>query len=248
MGLDFLDVTYRLEKAHGIHLSQDDFLSIYRDSDIEVGDLYELVLKKMHLRDVGRYDLGLNRRLWLEVQQALHVATDVPHEQIELGMPLAALLPRERRRADWDAFRAACPHRVRELEYPRAVFIAGSLLALATVAIEQLHLWQRNVVKWLWPLLGILGLWMIVETYLKVLAICAPLRVRFPSGMTTVKDLCRMVLATNYAEICSTSEIPIDERTCEVWTELVEQLVQALGVSAEQITFRTRLVRDLGME
>ncbi len=113
---------------------------------------------------------------------------------------------------------------------------------------EQFHIWQIPGAKWLWPLLGFLAIWMLVETYAKVLSALAPLRKSFPSGMVTVKDLCRYVLGANYVDFSRDIAIPFDERCLAVWEQLMQILVDTLGVDAEAVTFRARLVRDLGME
>jgi hypothetical protein len=65
--------------------------------------------------------------------------------------------------------------------------------------------------------------------------------------MRTVKDLCRAVLATNCEDLGRDAGIPLDERAIAVWRELTGVLVESLGVDAERVTFRSRLVRDLGM-
>jgi hypothetical protein len=122
------------------------------------------------------------------------------------------------------------------------------LLAVAMALFEQLQIWQIAGVQWLWPLLGLLALWMLAETYAKMLSILSPLRNRFSLGMTTVKDLCRAVLATNYADFCGHAEIPLDDRAVVVWEKLTAILVDALGVDADEVTFRSRLVKDLAME
>jgi len=61
------------------------------------------------------------------------------------------------------------------------------------------QIWQVPGAQWLWPALGLLGVWTLVETYVKMLAILRPWRIRFPSGIATVKDLCRAVLAANWS-------------------------------------------------
>jgi len=220
MGLDLADITFRMEKAFDVDISQDDLEAIARDQDIVVGDLYELVLRKLHLRDVGRYDIRLNRALWIELQAVIHSVTETPLDRIELGTPLETLFPRETRRTTWDALREASPDRIRKLDYPRIVRMVGFPLAAGTAFVELFQIWQVPGVKWLWPLLGFLGIWMLVETYAKVMWVLAPLRSRFPSGMITVKDLCRIVLATNYRDICRRAEIPHDERGLAVWQQL----------------------------
>ncbi len=247
MGLDLLDITFRIEHKFDVDLSREDLAALVRDRDIIVGDLYDLVLKKLHLRDVARYDVRLSYALWTELRDVIHSVTKVPLDRIELKTPLEALFPRKTRRATWEALREASPYRIRKLDYPRVVRTVGFVLAAVMALIEQLQIWQVPGVKWLWPLLGLLGVWMLIETYTKVLSLLSPLRKRFPSGMTTVKDLCRAVLATNYADICRSDEIPSEKRCLAVWQQLTEILVDGLGVDADEITFRSRLVRDLAM-
>jgi hypothetical protein len=69
MGLDLMDITFRMEEAFKIEVSKDDIFGLVRGQDIIVGDLYELVLKKLHLRDVGRHSVRLNEQLWSQMQQ-----------------------------------------------------------------------------------------------------------------------------------------------------------------------------------
>ncbi len=95
VGVDFLDIGFRIEREFCVSVSKDDWTSLVRDNDITVGDLYGLILQKLHLEDIGRHDLGLNFRLWSEMQSVLHSVTAVPREQIELNSPLEALFPRD---------------------------------------------------------------------------------------------------------------------------------------------------------
>jgi acyl carrier protein len=246
MGLDLLDITFRVEKVFRIKVSREELFDLERNQDIVVGDLYELILKKLHLRDSVRHSVRSNECLWSQMQSALHSATGSPLEQIELGLPLKKLFPRETRRTRWEALRNHCLYRIRELDYPQFVRVAGFLLAALVVLIEQFQIWQLPGARWLWPLLGLIAIWMVGETYLKVLSVCAPLRTRFPSGMATVKDLCRSVLAANYADISSAAEVLSDDRSAAVWEQLVEILAEALGVDSAEVTFRSRLFGDLG--
>ncbi len=84
MGLDVMDVAFRVEKEFEVSISTDEMQSLVRDRDILVGDLYDLILKKLHLRDVGRYDFGLNYALWEELQAVIHNAAEVPLDRVEL--------------------------------------------------------------------------------------------------------------------------------------------------------------------
>lgn len=246
MGLDFLDVAFRIERAFKIDISLDEFRALIKDNDIAVVDLYEFILTKLHLRDVGRLSLRVNQYLWDEMQHALHVSTEMPLEQIHLGLRLDTLFPRENRRDLWNSLREVCPYRIRELDYPRVVRRACLVMALAVVAIEQLHIWQIPGAKWFWHVLTVVAVWMVYETYAKMLSICAKLRVSFPAGMKTVKDLCRNVMSLNYTDICEGSALVLDEHSVVVWEQLVEILAQAIGVEPAEVTLHSRVFRDLG--
>ncbi|HEX5445338.1 MAG TPA: hypothetical protein VFW87_16050 [Pirellulales bacterium] len=245
MGLELLDILFRIEQTFHIDVSKEEIFDLTRNNDIIVGDLYEFILQKLHLRDFGRYDVRLNEGLWLEMQSVLQAASGAPLEQIELGLALEVLFPRETRRAQWNALREICPYKIRELDYSRFIRVCGFLLAAGVVVVEHGQIWQIPGAKWFWPFLGLFGVWMVSETYLKVLSVFAPLRNCFPKRMRTVKDLCRNVLSANYAEICKTSASALDERCSAVWEHLVEILVDSLGVEPGEVTFRSRLIADL---
>ena len=111
MGLDLVDIAFCVEKAFGVSLSEDDLDALVSDRDILVGDLYDLILEKLHLRDVARHDFGLNHALWTEMQGVLCRVTQVPPDWIELKTRLATLFPRKTRCKTWEALRKACPFR-----------------------------------------------------------------------------------------------------------------------------------------
>jgi acyl carrier protein len=248
MGLDFVEVTMEIEDAFKISLGDDQFEGLINDRDILVGDLYEHILTKLHLRDVGRYSIRLNFDLWQEIRQLLSDVTGVPSHRIELKTPLETLFPRDTRTDVWERLHEASPYRIPKLDYPWIVRATAFAFTIAVVATEQFQLWQRGPgMGWLWPAAGLLGMWMFVETYAKVIAALRRYRTSFPKGMTTVKELCRTVMAANYADICHDAGLPLDDRCLEVWQKLTEILATTLDVDSDRITFKTRLFADLGM-
>lgn len=246
MGMDLLDINLQIEQHIGIGVSFDEMQSIMTDNDIVVGDLYELLLSKRQLHDAARNNIGVNYRFWKEMHGLLHSVTNAPRHEIELKTPLKQLFPRQTRSSQWEAFSVGCPYRVAKLDYPIVLRCIGFSLASAMVIIEQFPMWQWPALIWIWPLLGVIGLWMVSETYLKLLSICTPWRIAFPARMSTVKDLCRGILAVNYAEICADVDFPVDHRCLTVWQDLAEILVDVLGVDRDEIHFGSRLHRDLG--
>jgi acyl carrier protein len=257
MGMDFEEITMEIEEEFNISISEEDYQALERNRDIVVGDIFELVLHKLHLSDFARYDVGLNRSLWREIQATVHHATGVPLDQIELKTPLKTLFPKNTRRRTWTALRGASAYRIKELDYPRAVRNVGLSMAAVVILFEQFQIWQFPALRWFWPLLGIFGIWMFFETYAKLLAVLGRFRINFPVGMTTVKDICRAVVAANYAELCRDAQVEaepcqdveteLDGRSAEVWQKLTAIIADTVGVDAKEVTFSSRLVRDLGM-
>ncbi len=254
MGLDAVDIVFQIERSFGITVQRELLIDLAKDGEITVGDLYNLILSELGLQDLARNSFGVNMYVWTESRRALQSVTHVPLEEIELQTPLATLFPKRVRQFSWETLRRSFRYQIQDLDYPVYLRWIGLSLAAGMVAVDQLQLWQLPKAAWLWPILGLFGLWMVSETYLKVLSILSPLRNRLPSGMRTVKDFCRSVLAANYEQICQDYDRerqlrPISEPRChEVWNQLTGILVEVLGVDRAEITFRARLTRDLGMQ
>jgi hypothetical protein len=247
MGLDLVEITMSIEEELGVELVDDDFERLVRDRDIRVGDLYDLVLEKLELSDTVRNDFGINHGLWSDMHDVLHSVSALPRDQIELKTPLAVLFPTAERRRKWNELQAACRYRIASLDYPPTVRAIGFAIALAMVAVEQFQLWQIPALRVFWILLGVFGLWMVVETHAKMLDILRPFRNQLPSQLTTVKELCRAVLATNYEAVCERVDHSPHDRCVGVWRQLTDILVNTLGVDPVEVMFRARLVRDLRM-
>lgn len=248
MGLDLFDLTYRIEKELGVEISCDDLQTLTRQNDIVVGDLYALILKRLGLENDARYSLAVNRRVWQEVQASLAQVIGRPPTDIRLETPLDILFPPSARRTLWMQFRSQSPFEFPDLDYPRWVMAAGWGLAITAVGMEQLQLWQLRPAGWFWPLLGVLGLWTVWETHRKLLSGLARFRTVFPSRLRTVKDLCRAILAANlrHAALEAGGMPPVCESSIHIWEQLQDILSLVLGVERTQITFRSRLIRDLG--
>jgi len=186
--------------------------------------------------------------MWKEVRQLLQAVAECQASEIELKTALGTLFPKSSRYTDWKKLRAMSPYRIPDLDYPFAVRATGLALSLCMVLAETFHVWQVAGANWLWPMLGLLGIWMISETYLKLLPLFARWRYRFRGNMTTVKELCRIILASNYEKVSIDANMAYDGRCLRVWSELTEILVDTLGVDHDAITFRSGLVKDLGMD
>jgi len=247
MGLELLDVSMEIEESFGLQMEPGDFWSEDQLHIVTAGDLYECVLTKLQKRDQARNDLAINRQFWLSMQLVLHTATDIPQHEIQLCTPLQQLFPAAVRRERWNAVAAVCPWQLPALNYSPIVSFLGLSLSVAMVAFEQFQIWQIPGVNWLWPLLGLAGLWMFVETYAKLMSMFDFLKTCFPARLITVKDLCRAMFAANYRKICEQTRTSLAADNGRVWDRLALILEQVSGIDRANISFRSRLVQDLGL-
>ncbi len=103
---------------------------------------------------------------------------------MQLKTPLETLIPLETRRMAWEALRAAGPYRIATLDYPWAVRPIGLILAAAMALVEQFRIWQIPGAIWLWPILGLFGIWMFAEKFGKMMWILAAWRLRLEKPYT----------------------------------------------------------------
>jgi len=75
MGMDLYEITLEIEETFAIEVSNEEIEGLVRERDIVVGDLYEMILRKLHLQDLARYDFRMNYDLWIEMQRVLQVVT-----------------------------------------------------------------------------------------------------------------------------------------------------------------------------
>ncbi|MFO0978053.1 MAG: hypothetical protein U0996_16725 [Planctomycetaceae bacterium] len=78
MGIDLLDVSFRLERATGVAVSQSDWASLVKDGDILVGDLYSLLLCRLSK------DTDECCQLWLTVKDCLVNALGVDDREVTM--------------------------------------------------------------------------------------------------------------------------------------------------------------------
>jgi hypothetical protein len=69
MGMDLLEISLSAEEAFAIKIDASDFERLARDRDIVVGDLYVLILHKIHYRETVRTSVSLNFAVWEELQK-----------------------------------------------------------------------------------------------------------------------------------------------------------------------------------
>lgn len=248
MGLDLVEIKMQIEDRFEITLEEEDWFTAEGRVIETAGDLYVTILRKLIVWRSARQDIRLNFEIWEEIRDKLSVVTERPHESIRLWDSLQNLFPTSNRRERWQRLREMSDYRLPELEYPKWVPILGLLLALGMGILDLFHIWQIPGARWLWPLICLIGIWMMVETYTKFLSICARFRTRFPDRLQSVKDLCRHVIDKNYRNMQVQYTPPTSEFCRDVWDQMVEVFQEALGVDREEIKPESRLIADLGMQ
>lgn len=247
MGLDFMELKIEIEDRFEITFEEDDWISSNGLLIETAGDFYQTILRKLIVWKSARQDIRLNFEVWEAVRDKVADLTDRPHESIRLWDSLENLFPMSQRRELWQQFREVSDYPLSELEYPKWVPRLGLTLTLGMGFLDQFQVWQIPRVEWLWPILCIIGIWMMVETYTKFLSVCARFRTRFPDKLQTVKDLCRNLIDKNYRDMDVQYYPPTSEFCRDVWDEMVGIFQEVLGVDREEVKPESRLIADLGM-
>ena len=91
MGIDLLDVSFRLEKTTGVKLMADDWSALVVENDICVGDLYSLLICRLDLSHEIRTDIELNETVWHRVQAAVARISNKSPADITMEMTLCEL-------------------------------------------------------------------------------------------------------------------------------------------------------------
>jgi acyl carrier protein len=84
IGIDLLDISFRLERRFGVKVTHDDFMKLFieRESrDIVVGDLFALVHQRMPSGGIVDSEVDADV-LWLIFQSAISDTLGVDHEDI----------------------------------------------------------------------------------------------------------------------------------------------------------------------
>jgi acyl carrier protein len=263
MGLDLLDLVFRIERTFRVKLPTDEVvgprLARKRPADGKpppgedatdnalpypagtVGRLYFIILEQL-----SRYERPccLGGRVFYRMRRALAEVFGTPWEDVTPASRLEEVLPLRQRRENWqrlaEALDLPLPPLVRPVRLELALHLSGSACLLAGVLAALLTAAGRGPGS-VWIVLGLLAFnvlksrlaWFLTRSW----AVC------FPPSCPTVKGLIRTLLRTEYGQIVE------QERAwhqLEVWYALQAILVETLEVAPETVTLEAHLARDLG--
>ncbi len=259
MGLDSVDLVFRIRKNFDVELSPQDFQDPPAPGSkrptlrTTVGDLYEVVVSKRALLDLPPPENHLKEAAITDVCRTLAEVTEIPEEAIGLDDRLEEFLPRKGRRRMWRrmgrTLKVKLPPLVADRPWYRITWwlIFGGTFTATCVWL--VWLLRQSDDPWLSIMLSVpLGL----VSGLMVAAATAgvvmylpwwPLR-GIPRGMITIEHLAQFVLACNrkyYVELCGS------DSNEDIWPSLQAIVADVLDVDLGEVTKEADLIKDLGM-
>jgi acyl carrier protein len=237
MGLDLMDVVFRLERTFSIKIKRDDLAEVV--SDGTVASLYRLILRRLGPNERPRC---LGPPVFYHFRRAAADLFGTPSDVITPSSRLADVIPTRDRRRDWHRLREAIDLQLPALRRPpwlvvlmHAGLIASGLLGLLAYFV------LKPVGDPTWLALGTFGGIVLKSAAAYVLTL--PWAVCFPASCVTVKDLVKTVLRSDYGRVIQ------HERAwheLEVWYAFQDVFAEMLNIRVHQITADARLVEDLG--
>lgn len=242
MGIDFMDVSFRMEKVFRLELGKDFWEVIFEDAkrespdtpptDVTVGQIHRELIRR--LQGVGRFEdsaylveANLN-----EVQSKLKI--HFPNEVITPDTKFVVLHGRPLWREDWyklgDLFNVEMP----QIGWSRwtNIVIGTGVLVCASVFIGS------RFMDWPWTYPALFDI--LILTALITWRMNGEAK-RFPPRIKAVRDLADHLLVVR-TRLDQTAEWP----EVVVWVALREILVNALGVDDDEVTPTATLIHDLG--
>ena len=258
MGIDLMDISFRLEKNSGVKMSRDDWPSLVRDNDIMVGDLYSLLICRSKLSEDLRADMELNESVWFRVQSAVAGISGKEVSEINLGISLNELFPMEERREQWEALRKELDLSTPSLENTTRDQRWISTGWLMRIAVPTILLasgcfsfpFFSSTATYVMEVIGCLLSCAVVNAIQSTLVrrYWEPRRTNFPDKMLTLKEFCRRVRDINAHRLMGRRVSQDLDEGLRLWESLKVSLIDALGVEESNITMQARLVKDLGAE
>lgn len=240
MGIDLLDISFRVERTFGIRMSRQDFQSVF--SAGTVGSLYAYLLYRLDQNEWPRGCVGVP--VFYQLRRALVELFGTSEGHITPCRKLDEIIPVRERRLNWRRLRAALDLPLPSLCRPfwmHRLICYGSL-GLCLLAI--LGFFLGNPARdpfWLWFGLLIGGAVKYGAAYILTL----PCAVCIPPSCSTVKSLIKTILRSDYGRMAARARMWHEH---EVWHALVPILVEALNVKPEQVVIDAHLINDLGAD
>lgn len=263
MGVDMLDITFRLEKAIGIKIPAEQFwdraIEDFEVSpgrfkkDVRVKRVHELLCELTMTLPGSVFDPESRRQ---HVVESLHRCFGVRAELLTPETKLEDIVPKRNRRAEWERLAAEVGSPLPQLSLSGALSLVGLMSGFAAVcsfiaSVGQLLGRNSNAA----------GKSLLLAMILAVpaaLLFWQSMRTRFAYDCQTIDDLLRSIACLEAASItrqkASATETGTTEPSPNPWTaDLLWQVmkvvfVDALGVDEEEVVPEALMIRDLGCD
>jgi hypothetical protein len=237
MGIDLLDVKFRIERAFRLRIRRGEEAELFADGTVAA--LHGFIVRRLGQRERPRC-LGVP--VFDRFRAAVVDLLVIPPESVTPASRLDEVIPLDGRRSSWQRLGEALDLPLPALCRPRWLYHAVHAAALTAWLLAAAALVRgRPAGDWTWLLLGLLlgtGLKYAVAYLLTVRwAVC------FPASCATVKGLVKTLLRENYGLLVEREKGWHEQ---EVWYALREVLVEALNVDPQEVRPEAHLVRDLG--
>lgn len=245
MGIDLLDITFRIEKEFGIRVSRDAWLEVAGVTpdemttgfDMTAGQLYDFILSRLSESPGGFRPPRVSPDALLN---KLSLFFHLPAGSIDTETELERLLIRPDRHSEW--FELA---RFLETQLPalRRPFWLSASIALRIIALLAIGLALAR--QWNSAAACLAALIVTGVVWLLALVLTATEARVIPRQSRTVADLYGLL---NSTPVRAGPDSPAPWTPEDVWEMLKQILVDCLAVDPDEVTPDARLVADLGAE
>jgi hypothetical protein len=236
MGLDYVELVMAIENKFAIYISDEEAGNVRT-----IGDLYRVVLSKVGGESKGEPGQCLTSIAFYRARRGLVDTLGLDRRDVRPSTTLEPILPWRKRRRLWTSIQAKTELRIPSLRHPGWIQVlliaAGLVAAILTLRLSPVRL---NV-----AIAGAVSLLGGLCAGVLLIRITPPLAVALPSGVATVGDLARNILAINYPHLLE--EVGQQNRR-DVWDTLCIIMVEQLGVKANQLLPEASIVDDLRVE
>lgn len=241
MGLVGVELLMSIEDRFGIYITDQEAIQVQT-----VLDMHQLIAHKLH---PPQSDVCLSSHTFYQTRKALMTLFDTPRPAVTLDALVAELIPRRKRRDEWQRFGDVLALTLPSLEAPRwlqwiraLVFMAASFI----VFLPLVYAFDNPV--WLGiPCSIILAVMGGTITWAFAAWMTEPFETVIPRTCGTVRDLVLRLIVINHGEDkpvkpSSSADEWTDKR---IWQVLVKTITEECNVPAQHITPYAHLWRDI---
>lgn len=252
MGIDLIDLSFRIKNGLGVDLSLADWNALAQDQDISVKDLYALILFRRNLKPTGTpVDSTVSESVWQRVHSNILAKTAKPTETITPQSHIMELFPDIACEEAWRKVQEGlewqlpplqlAEHNQRLIQRWHSI---RNILAATSYTVVILVAFTGQIAVAVGAALSSLVLLVLGAILLDQCQQRMPKEL--PDDVVTLKDLCSRIEQSYGWTIPVRPNLHEEARRQREWEQLKLILVNGLGVDPEEVTYEAKLIRDLG--